>query len=88
MRSMRKFKRHLVWLLKAYQHLLSVNTPAPPPAPGCILVPQAAKAGADEALMLDPSGFVATCNSTNFAIVRRGEVGRGMCAGRAWGQTP
>ncbi|KAI8474363.1 MAG: branched chain amino acid aminotransferase [Monoraphidium minutum] len=35
---------------------------------------QAAKAGADEALMLDPSGFVATCNSTNFIIVRRGEV--------------
>lgn len=35
---------------------------------------QAAKAGADEALMLDPRGFVATCNSTNFFIVRRGEV--------------
>jgi branched-subunit amino acid aminotransferase/4-amino-4-deoxychorismate lyase len=35
---------------------------------------QASKAGADEALMLDPSGFVATCNSTNFFIVRRGEV--------------
>ena len=35
---------------------------------------QAAKAGADEALMLDPSGFVATCNSTHFFIVRRGEV--------------
>lgn len=27
-------------------------------------------AGADEALMLDPHGFVATCNSTNFCIVR------------------
>ena len=27
---------------------------------------QAAKAGADEALMLDPHGFVATCNSTHF----------------------
>ena len=31
---------------------------------------QAAKAGADEALMLDPHGFVATCNSTHFFIVR------------------
>ncbi|MEO9653427.1 aminotransferase class IV [Marinomonas sp.] len=35
---------------------------------------QAQKAGADEALMLDPHGFVATCNSTNFFIVRKGEV--------------
>src|SRR5580704_13084107 len=35
---------------------------------------QATKAGADEALMLDPHGFVATCNSTHFFIVRRGEV--------------
>jgi|SRR6185312_3289515 len=35
---------------------------------------QAAKAGADEALMLDPQGFVATCNSTHFFIVRKGEV--------------
>lgn len=35
---------------------------------------QAQKAGADEALMLDPHGFVATCNSTNFFVVRRGEV--------------
>jgi branched-chain amino acid aminotransferase len=35
---------------------------------------QAAKAGADEALMLDPHGFVATCNSTHFFIIRRGEV--------------
>ena len=35
---------------------------------------QAAKAGADEALMLDPHGFVATCNSTNFFIVRDGAV--------------
>lgn len=35
---------------------------------------QAAKAGADEALMLDPHGFVATCNSTHFFAVRRGEV--------------
>jgi branched-chain amino acid aminotransferase len=35
---------------------------------------QAIQAGADEALMLDPHGFVATCNSTHFFIVRRGEV--------------
>jgi len=35
---------------------------------------QAARAGADEALMLDPHGFVATCNSTHFFIVRRGEL--------------
>jgi len=36
---------------------------------------QAYTAGADEALMLDPQGFVATCNSTHFFIVTRdGEV--------------
>lgn len=35
---------------------------------------QAINAGADEALMLDPRGFVASCNSTNFFIVRKGEV--------------
>ena len=35
---------------------------------------QAYTAGADEALMLDPHGFVATCNSTHFFIVRGGEV--------------
>ncbi len=35
---------------------------------------QAINAGADEALMLDPRGFVASCNSTNFFIVRRGEL--------------
>ncbi|PVH30197.1 aminotransferase class IV [Pararhodobacter oceanensis] len=35
---------------------------------------QAINAGADEALMLDPRGFVASCNSTNFFIVRRGEI--------------
>ena len=41
----------------------------------CILACiQADKAGADEALMLDPHGFVATCNSTHFFIVRNGEV--------------
>lgn len=32
---------------------------------------QAKKTGADEALMLDPHGFVATCNSVNFFIVRK-----------------
>lgn len=35
---------------------------------------QAIEAGADEALMLDPNGFVATCNATNFFVVRKGEV--------------
>jgi branched-chain amino acid aminotransferase len=41
----------------------------------CVLAMiQAIKAGCDEALMLDPHGFVATCNSTNFFIVRKGEV--------------
>jgi branched-chain amino acid aminotransferase len=33
---------------------------------------QAYTAGADEALMLDPHGFVATCNSTHFFIVADG----------------
>ena len=41
----------------------------------CILACiQATKAGADEALMLDPHGFVATCNSTHFFIVKNGQV--------------
>jgi branched-chain amino acid aminotransferase len=35
---------------------------------------QAYTAGADEALMLDPHGFVATCNSTHFFIVAGDEV--------------
>jgi branched-chain amino acid aminotransferase len=35
---------------------------------------QAEKAGAEEALMLDPHGFVNTTNACNFFIVRRGEV--------------
>ena len=35
---------------------------------------QATKAGASEALMLDPHGFVATCNSTHFFIVKNEEV--------------
>lgn len=41
----------------------------------CILACIAAeKAGADEALMFDPFGFVNTTNSCNFFIVRRGAV--------------
>jgi branched-chain amino acid aminotransferase len=35
---------------------------------------QAINAGCDEALMLDPHGFVASCNSTNFFIVRGDEL--------------
>ncbi len=35
---------------------------------------QATRAGADEGLMLDPHGFVATCNSTHFFIVKKGAV--------------
>jgi branched-chain amino acid aminotransferase len=35
---------------------------------------QALNAGADEALMLDVNGAVATCNATNFFIVTQGEV--------------
>lgn len=35
---------------------------------------QAIEAGADEALMLDPNGFVSSCNATNFFFVRGGEV--------------
>jgi branched-chain amino acid aminotransferase len=35
---------------------------------------QATEAGADEALMLDPTGAVATCNATNFFLVSKGEV--------------
>ena len=41
----------------------------------CILAMLGAiNVGADEALMLDPNGFVATCNATNFFVVRHGEV--------------
>lgn len=36
---------------------------------------QAYTAGADEALMLDPQGFVATCNSTHFFVVVEREDG-------------
>jgi branched-chain amino acid aminotransferase len=51
----------------------------------CILACiQAMEAGADEALMLDDRGFVATCNSTHFFIMRKGEIwtsGGGFCLG-------
>ncbi len=41
----------------------------------CVLaMVDAIEMGADEALMLDPHGFVSTCNATNFFVVRRGEV--------------
>ena len=39
---------------------------------------QAYTAGADEALMLDPHGFVATCNSTHFFIVKAPTTARGV----------
>jgi branched-chain amino acid aminotransferase len=35
---------------------------------------EAIDAGADEALMLDPHGFVSSCNATNFFFVRGGEL--------------
>ena len=35
---------------------------------------EAIAAGADEALMLDPRGFVSSCNATNFFFVTDGEV--------------
>ena len=35
---------------------------------------QAIEAGADEALMLDPNGFVSSCNATNFFFVSQGVV--------------
>lgn len=41
----------------------------------CIIaLNHAVQAGADEALMLDPFGFVNTTNACNFFIVRKGEV--------------
>ncbi len=49
---------------------------------------QAYKNGADEALMLDERGFVASCNATNFCFVRNGEVftstGRSSFNGITW----
>jgi branched-chain amino acid aminotransferase len=35
---------------------------------------EAIRAGADEALMLDPQGFVSSCNATNFFFVKDGVV--------------
>ena len=35
---------------------------------------EAEKLGAEEGLMLDPKGFISTCNSTNFFIVVKNEV--------------
>ena len=35
---------------------------------------EASKLEVDEALMLDPHGFVSTCNSTNFFMVKNSEV--------------
>jgi len=41
----------------------------------CILACiEADKAGADEGIMLDINGNISTCNSTNFFIIRKGEV--------------
>ncbi|MGD0189643.1 MAG: aminotransferase class IV [Rhizomicrobium sp.] len=39
-----------------------------------IALNEAIKAGADEALMLDPNDFVSSCNATNFFFVKSGEV--------------
>ncbi|HEY6579298.1 MAG TPA: aminotransferase class IV [Rhizomicrobium sp.] len=39
-----------------------------------IALSQAIAAGADEALMLDPHGFVSSCNATNFFFVAGGQV--------------
>ncbi|MCF4164195.1 aminotransferase class IV [Zavarzinia compransoris] len=39
-----------------------------------IALNHAIKAGADEALMLDPHGFVSSCNATNFFMVKGGRV--------------
>lgn len=39
-----------------------------------IALNHAIKAGADEALMLDPLGFVSSCNATNFFMVKRGVI--------------
>jgi branched-chain amino acid aminotransferase len=35
---------------------------------------EAAEKGGDEGLMLDPNGFVSTCNSTHFFMVKGGEI--------------
>ena len=40
----------------------------------CMEMFQANQVGADESMMLDQQGFVATCNSVNFFCIRKGEV--------------
>jgi branched-chain amino acid aminotransferase len=66
--------------------LATVSTRAPSPGsldvrlnsssrlPIVIASLEAAQAGADEALMLDPFGFIASCSSTNLFIVRGREL--------------
>jgi branched-chain amino acid aminotransferase len=51
------------------------------PTPISLACIQAAEADADEALMFDARGHIATCNSTHFFIIRRGEIwtSTGMC---------
>ena len=39
-----------------------------------IALQEAIRAGADEALMLDPDGFISSCNATNFFFVKNGIV--------------
>jgi branched-chain amino acid aminotransferase len=39
-----------------------------------IALNEAIAAGTDEALMLDPDGYVSSCNATNFFFVKNGEV--------------
>lgn len=55
-----------------------------------IALVQAIEAGADEALMLDVNGFVATCNATNFFMVKHGELwtstGQYNMNGITWGK--
>lgn len=42
--------------------------------PLILALQEARRAGADEALMLDDAGFIASCNATNFFFVRNGAV--------------
>ena len=61
--------------LQLYESLfLQLLTPRLSKLHEVMALTQALKAGADEALMLDINGAVATCNSTNFFIVKNGEV--------------
>ena len=63
--------RHASTAMAMNQQGGGVSLPVPPQLPALL---QAIKAGANEALMLDPHGFVASCNSTNFFIVKNGRV--------------